>query len=77
MSGTIDRKTYLKNFRGGLSPFSPSLDPPMKVGLLPQGQVLEKVLSLQKQIVNFFEDRNISCKLSEQIFAEMLLFGAM
>jgi len=49
----------------------------MKVGLLPQGQVLEKVLSLQKQIVNFFEDRNISCKLSEQIFAEMLLFGAM
>jgi len=47
-----------------------------KVHWLSQGQVLEKVLSLQKQIVNFFEDRNISCKLSEKIFAE-IFFCAM
>ena len=30
--------------------------------------MLEKVLSLQKQIANFFEDENISCTLSEQNF---------
>jgi len=39
-----------------------------KVRWLSQGQVLENVLSLQKQIVNFFEDRDISCNLSEQTF---------
>ena len=47
-----------------------SVDSPhhSKVRWLSQGQVLEKVLSLQKQIVNFFEDKNTSCKLSEQNF---------
>jgi len=28
VSGTIDQKTYLKKFRGGLSTLSPPLDPP-------------------------------------------------
>ena len=45
-----------------------------KVRWLSQRQVLEKVLSLQKQIVNFFEDKNISCKLSEQIFCRNAAF---
>ena len=36
--------------------------------------MLEKVLSLQKQIVNFFEDKNISCKLSEQNFCRNAAF---
>ena len=31
VSGTIDQKTYLKKFRGGFSPLSPPLDPPMTV----------------------------------------------
>ena len=57
--------------------FSVDLQCHSKVRWLSQGQVLEKVLSLQKQIVNFFEDRNVSCKLSEQNFAGMLLFCAM
>ena len=39
-----------------------------------QGQVLEKVLPLQKQIVNFFEDKNMSCKLSEQNFCRNAAF---
>ena len=39
-----------------------------------QGQVLEKVLPLQKQIVNFFENKNISCKLSEQNFCRNAAF---
>ena len=29
VSGTTDQKTYLKKFRGGFSPLSPPLDPPM------------------------------------------------
>ena len=48
--------------------FSVDLPYHSKVHWLSQGQVLEKALSLQKQIVNFFEDKNISCKLSEQNF---------
>ena len=39
-----------------------------------QKKILEKVLSLQKQIVNFFEDKNISCKLSEQNFCRKAAF---
>jgi len=31
VSGTIDQKTYLKKFRGGFSPLSPPLDPPMSL----------------------------------------------
>jgi len=57
--------------------FSVDLPYHSKVRWLSQGQVLEKILSLQKQIGNFLGDSNISCKLSEQIFAEMLLFCAM
>ena len=45
-----------------------------KVRWLSQGQVLEKLLSLQKQIVNFFEDKNIFCKLSEQNFCKNAAF---
>jgi len=30
VSGTIDEKTYLKNFRGGVQAPSSLLDPPMK-----------------------------------------------
>ena len=48
--------------------FSVDLPYHSKVRWLSQGQVQEKVLSLQKQIVNFFEDKNISCKLLEQNF---------
>jgi len=29
VSGTIDQKTYLDKFRGGLQPPQPPLDPPM------------------------------------------------
>jgi len=29
VSGTIDQKTHLKKVRGGFSPLSPPLDPPM------------------------------------------------
>jgi len=29
VSVTIDQKPYLKKFRGGFSPLSPPLDPPM------------------------------------------------
>jgi len=29
VSGTTDQKTYPKKFRGGFSPLSPLLDPPM------------------------------------------------
>jgi len=32
VSGTIDQKTYLKKFRGGFSPLSPPLNPPMEGG---------------------------------------------
>ena len=45
-----------------------------KVHWMSQGQVLEKVLLLQKQIINFFEDKNISCKLSEQNFCRNAAF---
>jgi len=48
--------------------FSIDLSYHSKVRWLSRGQVLEKVLSLQKQIVNFFKVRNISCKLPEQYF---------
>jgi len=54
--------------------FSVDLQCHSKVRWLSQGQVLEKVLSLQKQIVNFFEDRNVSCKLSEQNFCRNAAF---
>jgi len=54
--------------------FSVDLPYHSKVRWLSQGQVLEKVLSLQKLIVNFFEDRNISCKLSEQNFCRNATF---
>jgi len=30
VSGTTDQKMYLKKFRGGFSPLSPPLDPPME-----------------------------------------------
>ena len=39
-----------------------------KARWMSQVQVLKKVLPLQKQIANFFEDKNMSCKLSEQNF---------
>ena len=54
--------------------FSVDLPYHSKVRWLSQGQVLEKVLSLQKQIVKFFEDKNISCKLPEQIFCRNAAF---
>jgi len=54
--------------------FSIDLPYHSKVRWLSKGQVLEKVLSLQKQIVNFFEDRNIPCKLSEQNFCRNAVF---
>ena len=54
--------------------FSVDLPYHSKVRWLSQGQMLEKVLSLQKQIVNFFEDKNISCKLSEQNFCRNAAF---
>ena len=55
--------------------FSVDLPYHSKVRWLSQGQVLEKVLSLQKQIiVNFFKDRNMSCKLSEQNFCRNAAF---
>ena len=54
--------------------FSVDLPYHSKVHWMSQGQVLEKVLLLQKQIVNFFEDKNISCKLSEQNFGRNAAF---
>ena len=54
--------------------FSVGLPYHSKVRWMSQGQVLEKVLPLQKQIVNFFEDKNISCKLSEQNFCRNAAF---
>ena len=54
--------------------FSVDLPYHSKVRWLSQGQVFEKVLSLQKQIINFFEDKNISCELSEQNFCRNAAF---
>ena len=54
--------------------FSVDLPYHSKVRWLSQGQVLKKVLSLQKQIVNFFEDKNISYQLSEQNFCRNVAF---
>ena len=54
--------------------FSVDLPYHSKVRWMSQGQVLEKVLPLQKQIVNFFEDKNLSCKLSEQNFCRNAAF---
>ena len=54
--------------------FSVDLPYNSKVRWLSQGQVLEKVLFLQKRIVNFFEDKNITCKLSAQHFCRNAAF---
>ena len=54
--------------------FSVDLPYHSKVRWLSQGQVFEKVLSLQKQIINFFKDKNISCELSEQNFCRNAAF---
>ena len=54
--------------------FSVDLPYHSKVRWMPQGQVLEKFLPLQKQIVNFFEDKNLSCNLSEQNFCRNAAF---
>ena len=57
--------------------FSVDLPYQSKVRKLSQGQVLEKVLSLQKQIVSFFEDKIYLANCQNKIFAEMLLFCVM
>ena len=57
--------------------FSVDLPYQSKVRQLSQGQVLEKVLSLQKQIVSFFEDKIYLSNCQNKIFAEMLLFCVM
>ena len=54
--------------------FSVDLPYHSKMRWMSKGQVLEKVLPLQKQTVNFFEDKNISCKLSEQNFCRNAAF---
>ena len=85
LNGVIDIMNYIRanamshrQFRQMLQyddeTFSVDLPYHLKVRWMSQGQVLEKVLPLQKQIVNFFEDKNIFCTLSEQNFCRNAAF---
>ena len=54
--------------------FSVDLPCHSKVHWLSQGQVLEKILSLHKKIINLYCDNNQNCKLSEVNFFQDAAF---
>ena len=57
--------------------FSVDLSYHLKVRWLPQGQVLEKVLSLQNKLSILSKIKIYLANCQNQIFAEMLFFCAM
>jgi len=73
-ANAMSHRQFRQMFQYHDETFSVDLPYHSKVRWLPQGQVLEEGLSWQKQIVNFFEDRNISCKLSEQNYCRNAAF---